>query len=392
MLGRIDFLSNPLDACCHEELTRNELEGGQSAKSLGLDVWLEKCSSEMLEVLHMIGKRAVLGSAPLMVVMAACASNIDSGGSAAPMVPAGAATSVPCGKLPGTGENGGPQSRMYKGGKLEFVEYFYGSNGALPSSPLSAPISAHVPRHSDFTVSTQDKGDYEVVVEKNDGTKKALGKVRLYEPMYNGPFGKENLCAGEEYLVLKKGKIVSVPELSGKAIMHDGHWDAESGTYMTEDKEHHKSFVLSCPTGVVAKCMLRGYLPSSQPNLFKTCLYAFRSQINDEVPIQRQALTCNGTTIDIYDNQGIQDFDQDLPATYTFEAAWNTKGMVCSNHPRYAGCKASMDKIPKCPDEVATGNSWSFEGQEILIKTRSAMVEKECPNEDEANVQEICAQ
>jgi len=339
----------------------------------------------------MIDRQSMVVAAVLVVMMNACGSTHNE-----PESPTKASASVaasPFDNLQRTGENGGPQSRMYKGGKLEIIEYFYDAQGALPPGELPASVLLRIPQHKDVTVAPKYTGDYEITVDQGpDGKeKRVIGKVRLYEPTYNGPSGPENLCEGQKYEVTKAGQRVSIPELTGKAIAYEGYWDVEHGQYHTNHSDGHKPFILSCATGVVAKCMLRGYLPSSNKALFDACLYASRSQRSNE-PAERVALTCNGTIVDIYDQQGIQTFDRGLDASYTFEAAWNAQGILCSNHPRYSGCATNLDGIPKCPEDVANGSAWKFGDKDILLKTRSAMVEKDCPGKDEATVQKVCTQ
>ncbi len=264
---------------------------------------------------------------------------------------------------------GGPQSYMDRGGELEAVGYFF--VGHLDGARVGDD-------QLNVAFSTKTGNIRPLVLKRAGDHTIGTDKVFLYEPFdrdssaANGPKPR-NLCQGQRFPI--PGGPADA--FDGKAVAIPGHWGREPSD---GSPKKDGAFTLSCASGVVAKCILRGYVPSdkepSKNDLLLACLYASRSQPNKE----GTAHTCNGTIIDIYDEKGIQPIDPSLPASYTFEAAWNQDGLVCMNHPRYSGCAEALPKVPKCPDDVAQGNNWSALDKRILIKTRSVMVEGACPN------------
>ncbi len=277
---------------------------------------------------------------------------------------------------------GGPQSYMVRGGGLETVEYLYSdANGDL-GKVGDKDLRSHY-----YDIDAGGRTIRSPLFLKRVGDQKiGTSTIFLYEPIVydirlEDEWKPRNLCQGQRFPM--PGGPADAFE--GKAVAIPGHWLSEPIAKSRSDLP----VTLSCASGVVGKCILRGYVPSdkepSKQELFRACLYASRSQPNKAGTTH----TCNGTIIDIYDEQGIQPIDPSLPATYTFEAAWNQDGLVCMNHPRYSGCTDALPKVPKCPDDIAQGNKWSAFNKRILIKTRSVMVEGACPNTPEA-IASVC--
>jgi hypothetical protein len=111
-----------------------------------------------------------------------------------------------------------------------------------------------------------------------------------------------------------------------------GGWDAAGRFVADPDK-----LFVSCTLGSQAKCILSGYDPwATGPggeNLipyYEACQQMIRAAYGGSA-----AHTTDGTTIDIYDDLGIQS-----PATladpgFAFEAGWTPQGAVCLDHSRH---------------------------------------------------------
>jgi hypothetical protein len=125
-----------------------------------------------------------------------------------------------------------------------------------------------------------------------------------------------------------------------------GRWDAEGRR--REDPSH---FTLTCTSGAQAKCVRYGYKPwkkapdgsDTMAALYEACTHMARADYcGDGVPSTR-----DGTTIDIYDQHGVQQ-----PATgpeFRFEAGWTPAGAVCVHHPRIPA-NLTLDALEKrCP-------------------------------------------
>jgi hypothetical protein len=121
------------------------------------------------------------------------------------------------------------------------------------------------------------------------------------------------------------------------------------------------SMTYSCTSGVIAKCARWGFNPwEGYADLHQTCTRMARADYcGDGV-----AHTQNGTTIDVFDREGIQ--VQESGEEFVFEAGWGPDGAVCVNKPRYAGEPTCWADKPRCAD-------WEdAQAEGALIGNRSA--------------------
>jgi|CXWL01.1.fsa_nt_gi hypothetical protein len=137
------------------------------------------------------------------------------------------------------------------------------------------------------------------------------------------------------------------PKGDKRMLLYSGYLDPE--LHYVADRSR---FSMSCVSGVEAKCLRWGYLPWKQAPIggtslapyFETCIRLARADYcgND------QATTRDGTSIDLYDQVGVQQRTPDLP-TYAFEAGWGPSGALCVHHPRIPE-NLVLDKLPlQCP-------------------------------------------
>lgn len=109
-------------------------------------------------------------------------------------------------------------------------------------------------------------------------------------------------------------------------------------------------FSLACTSGAQAKCVRFGYAywrkspdgASLRPQ-YEACLRMVRADYcGDGVPATR-----DGTTIDVYDDHGVQRTAGD--PGFRFEAGWSSEGAVCVNHMRVES-EAMLDELAaRCP-------------------------------------------
>lgn len=116
------------------------------------------------------------------------------------------------------------------------------------------------------------------------------------------------------------------------AVPIAGYWTAK-GDFVRDPER----FFVSCTAGSQAKCLFFGYDPwksgpAGQDLLpyYRACQHMVRAAYDGE-----DSFTTNGTTIDVYDDLGIQ-----TPATLTdpdfaFEAGWTPEGATCVGHTRH---------------------------------------------------------
>lgn len=259
-------------------------------------------------------------------------------------------------KSGGTGEEGGPQSRLYRGGCLEKFIYFYDPNGAAPAPTipqLVRGVGTGTPRP--MPIRLERAGPWEV---------KPGHVLQLYEPIVDTTEGPKNLCEGE--------RNEGAESLDGKAFVAPGYWDKTDSYY--GEAENRKAFALSCATGAIGKCIRGGYSPWSEDpeevELYEACLHASRGEFKKG---SRNSYTCAGTWIDVIDHKGIQAQDRTArTAQFTFEAAWGKEGIICMNHARYVGCEHELENTPRCPTDLGLDDWREVYGSPVLIKTRSA--------------------
>ena len=109
---------------------------------------------------------------------------------------------------------------------------------------------------------------------------------------------------------------------------------------------------VSCISGVVAKCVRWGYPPWSRgpggedlAPFHAACVRMARADYcGDDRPH-----TKDGTSIDNYDDLGIQKRGAADDPTYVFEAGWSPQGAVCVAHPRWADQATLQTLHAQCP-------------------------------------------
>ena len=109
---------------------------------------------------------------------------------------------------------------------------------------------------------------------------------------------------------------------------------------------------ITCASGAVAKCSRWGYPPWAKGPagedllpLHAACIHMVRADYCGD----GQAHTKDGTSIDNYDDLGIQKRGAADDSTYVFEAGWSPQGAVCVNHTRWTDV-TTLDQIKtSCP-------------------------------------------
>lgn len=116
------------------------------------------------------------------------------------------------------------------------------------------------------------------------------------------------------------------------------------------------AITLTCASGAVGKCARFGYRPWAQgPQgedlmpLHAACVRMVRADYCGN----GEAYTKNGTTIDTYDDLGIQTRGLADDASYIFEAGWTGQGAVCVNHTRWPDLLSRMQLLAQCPSLAA---------------------------------------
>lgn len=268
----------------------------------------------------------------------------------------------------GSGEEGGPQSRLYKGGCIENLAYFYAEDGAIPPGPLPERVKAVTWEHSKGGAGYKEQ-DIEIELVRRDRCIPGY-EVPLYRAKAATPRGEINLCTGEAYDTTTPRCADEAESLRELAIAVPGAW--EFGGQPFAERDGKKVFTLACATGVAAKCVHWGYAPwrpgadgTGGAGLYEACLQAARGEfMGDDT-----SYTCNGVMIDIFDRWGIRRMDPNLPGM-TFEAAWGKDGIICVSHARYSNCDEDkvFKDVPRCDPMMAREDHWP---PGVLIKTRS---------------------
>lgn len=115
-------------------------------------------------------------------------------------------------------------------------------------------------------------------------------------------------------------------------------------------REH--AITLTCASGAVGKCARWGYPPwmkgpggEDLVPLHAACVRMVRADYcGDGV-----AHTKEGTSIDNYDDLGIQKRGAADDASYVFEAGWSPQGAVCVAHPRWSDLITLEQLNAQCP-------------------------------------------
>ncbi len=136
---------------------------------------------------------------------------------------------------------------------------------------------------------------------------------------------------------------------------------------------------ITCSSGAQGKCLRLGYSywktgPDGQSMLplFNACMRMVRADYCGD----GRSWTQDGTTIDVYDDQGIQvpEKEQTLP----FEAGWTEDGAVCVHHPRIAARLNLQELAEQCPRLASTrgeqcSESWARKFGKALLYNRSGL-------------------
>jgi hypothetical protein len=116
------------------------------------------------------------------------------------------------------------------------------------------------------------------------------------------------------------------------------------------------TITLTCASGAVGKCARFGYRPWAQDPqgedlmpLHAACVRMVRADYCGD----GEAYTKNGTTIDTYDDLGIQTRGLADDARYAFEAGWTGQGAVCVNHTRWSDLLSREQLLAQCPSLAA---------------------------------------
>lgn len=113
----------------------------------------------------------------------------------------------------------------------------------------------------------------------------------------------------------------------------EGAWNAK-GEFVKDPK----AWFLTCTSGSQGKCILWGYNPwKAGPKgedllpYYEACQHTVRADYDG----RGQAFTKNGTSIDVFDDIGIQTSDSGNDPKYAFEAGWGPGGAVCADRTRW---------------------------------------------------------
>jgi hypothetical protein len=125
------------------------------------------------------------------------------------------------------------------------------------------------------------------------------------------------------------------------------------------------AITVSCASGVVAKCVRWGYPPWARgpggedlAPFHASCVRMARADYCGD----GRPYTKDGTSIDNYDDLGIQKRGAADDPTYVFEAGWSPQGAVCVAHPRWSD-QVTLERlrlqcprlaaIPRCDEDAA---------------------------------------
>lgn len=112
-----------------------------------------------------------------------------------------------------------------------------------------------------------------------------------------------------------------------------GRWN-DKGEFVKDDK----AWFLTCTSGSQGKCILWGYNPWKEgPKgedlvpYYEACQHTVRADYDG----RGQAFTKNGTTIDVFDDIGLQQSETGDDPKFAFEAGWSPTGAVCADRTRW---------------------------------------------------------
>ncbi|MDQ3369237.1 MAG: ADYC domain-containing protein [Myxococcota bacterium] len=150
------------------------------------------------------------------------------------------------------------------------------------------------------------------------------------------------------------------PLCSAGALAVDGTWNTErgvptGGAYTASGE----NFTFACRNRTIAKCVELGYKTwNGRTTELATCVRLLRGDFcGDGTPY-----TVDGTTLNLYDNVGIQ-FDTN---SWMVEAEWSPAGALCITKPRYTRFEQLGFK-PTCALEKLKDLCGNFNSGAVLI-------------------------
>jgi hypothetical protein len=115
-------------------------------------------------------------------------------------------------------------------------------------------------------------------------------------------------------------------------------------------------FELICTSGAQGKCVRFGYhpweaTPDGRPmrEYYDACVRMVRADYCGD----GRAWTRDGTIIDMWDDQGVQQSDTQNDPAFSFEAGWKPEGAVCVAHTRIPE-NITLDKLKESCPRLAT--------------------------------------
>ena len=154
-----------------------------------------------------------------------------------------------------------------------------------------------------------------------------------------------------------------------RALAVSGVWDGSGGHQQEKGK-----LTLACEGGVISKCIRWGYKPwafrggKSLVRLHQACTRMARADYcGNGVSYTRE-----GTTIDMYDEMGVQQPSTEAsegwaPARASFEAAWGPEGAVCVARTRDGRGLEEIEK--ECPGRFTKGEAVEVgQGERCTLK------------------------
>ncbi|HEY0192680.1 MAG TPA: ADYC domain-containing protein [Kofleriaceae bacterium] len=125
-----------------------------------------------------------------------------------------------------------------------------------------------------------------------------------------------------------------------QAVAVAGVW-GPVGSDATAYQVSATQFTLACRSKTIAKCEEMGYKPFKGYGLqLQSCVRLLRADYCGD----GKAYTVDGTTVNLYDNLGVQTDTQAWPA----EAEWNASGAVCINSANDARWELTQASLPSC--------------------------------------------
>lgn len=164
-----------------------------------------------------------------------------------------------------------------------------------------------------------------------------------------------------------------------RALALAGRWDESSGTETGGDYINDSEvFTFACKNAVLAKCVVMGYAPwrsvtecngdhcqtIEMRDMHQACTRMMRADYcGDGTPH-----TQNGTTINVWDNVGMQTVDVNLPVQWTDEAEWTPNGATSIQQVRWSGTAETYIDA-HCPERWSTQAAPGFATNSTFFTT-----------------------